>query len=53
MRRSIKHKPVKPLSSLFGALPDLDMKKIYEEHNREVELEDEEDRGLLLSHQDE
>jgi hypothetical protein len=33
-----------PLRSLFGALPKIDMKKIYAEHDLEVELEDEEDR---------
>jgi len=43
MKTAIKRKSVKPLHSLFGALPDLDMKKIYEEHDREVEREDEED----------
>jgi hypothetical protein len=53
MRRTVKHISVKPLSSLFGALPDLDMKKIYEEHEREVEMEDEEDRKLFRSQQDE
>jgi bifunctional DNA-binding transcriptional regulator/antitoxin component of YhaV-PrlF toxin-antitoxin module len=32
--------PVKPLHSLFGILPEIDMEKIYREHNREVEMED-------------
>ena len=47
-KTAIKQKSVKPLRSLFGALPDLDMKKIYEDHNRDVELEDEEDRKAAL-----
>jgi|GEM_PF-1615077 len=47
-KTAIKQKTFKPLRSLLGALPDLDMKKIYEEHDREVELEDEEDRKFLL-----
>jgi hypothetical protein len=53
MKTTIKRKSVKPLRSLFGALPDLDIKKIYEDHDREVELEDEEDRKFLLPQSDE
>jgi AbrB family looped-hinge helix DNA binding protein len=33
--------PIKPLHTLFGILPEIDMEKIYREHNREVEMEDE------------
>ncbi|MCX6691098.1 MAG: hypothetical protein NTW33_03360 [Methanoregula sp.] len=47
-KTTIKRKSVKPLRSLLGALPDLDMKKIYEDHDREVEREDEEDRKATL-----
>jgi AbrB family looped-hinge helix DNA binding protein len=32
--------PVKPLGSLFGILPEIDMKKIYQEHDHEVAEED-------------
>jgi AbrB family looped-hinge helix DNA binding protein len=32
--------PVKPLTSLFGILPDIDLKKLYREHDQEVEEED-------------
>lgn len=32
--------PVKSLRSLLGALPDLDINKIYKEHEEEVEEED-------------
>jgi len=34
--------PVKPIRSLFGILPDLDLKAIYRDHDREVVKEDEE-----------
>ncbi|WP_292370925.1 AbrB/MazE/SpoVT family DNA-binding domain-containing protein [Methanoregula sp. UBA64] len=34
--------PVKPLRSLLGILPDLDLKAIYRDHDREVAEEDEE-----------
>lgn len=34
--------PVKPIRSLFGILPDLDLKAIYRDHDREVAKEDEE-----------
>jgi AbrB family looped-hinge helix DNA binding protein len=37
--------PVKPLSSLFGILPDLDIEAIYRDHDREVEEEDADDRS--------
>jgi len=37
--------PVKPLSSLFGILPDLDIQAIYRDHDREVEEEDADDRS--------
>ena len=37
--------PVKPLSSLFGILPDLDIEAIYRDHDREVEEEDLDDRS--------
>ena len=47
-KTAIKQKTFKPLSSLLGALTDLDMKKIYEDHDREVELEDEDDRKTTL-----
>ena len=40
--------PVKPLRSLFGTLPDIDMKKISKDHNQEVELEDEDDRKARI-----
>ena len=32
--------PVKPLDVLFGILPEIDMEKIYREHDLEVEEED-------------
>jgi len=32
--------PVKPLSSLLGILPDLDIEVIYRDHDREVAEED-------------
>ena len=32
--------PVKPLDALFGILPEIDMEKIYREHDLEVEEED-------------
>jgi len=34
--------PIEPLSSLLGALPDIDLEKIYREHDQEVDEEDEE-----------
>jgi len=34
--------PVRPISSLLGILPDLDLKAIYRDHDREVAKEDEE-----------
>ncbi|MFA5214218.1 MAG: AbrB/MazE/SpoVT family DNA-binding domain-containing protein [Methanoregula sp.] len=34
--------PIEPLSSLLGSLPDIDLEKIYREHNQEVDEEDEE-----------
>jgi bifunctional DNA-binding transcriptional regulator/antitoxin component of YhaV-PrlF toxin-antitoxin module len=37
--------PVKPLSSLLGIFPDLDIKAIYRDHDREVEEEDADDRS--------
>ena len=37
--------PVKPLSSLLGILPDLDLEAIYRDHDREVEEEDADDRS--------
>ena len=37
--------PVKPLSSLFGILPDLDIRAIYRDHDREVDEEDADDRS--------
>lgn len=37
--------PVKPLSSLLGILPDLDIEAIYRDHDREVEEEDADDRS--------
>lgn len=37
--------PVKPLSSLFGIFPDLDIEAIYRDHDREVEEEDADDRS--------
>ena len=36
--------PVKPLESLFGILPEIDMKKIYQEHDHEVAEEDADQR---------
>jgi len=32
--------PIEPLSSLLGALPDIDLEKIYREHDQEVDEED-------------
>jgi bifunctional DNA-binding transcriptional regulator/antitoxin component of YhaV-PrlF toxin-antitoxin module len=32
--------PVKPLRSLLGALPDLDVENLYREHDQEVDEED-------------
>jgi AbrB family looped-hinge helix DNA binding protein len=32
--------PIEPLSSLLGALPDIDLEKIYREHDQEVDDED-------------
>jgi len=32
--------PVKPLHTLFGILPDIDLEAIYRDHDREVEEED-------------
>jgi len=37
--------PVKPLSSLLGIFPDLDLEAIYRDHDREVEEEDADDRS--------
>jgi AbrB family looped-hinge helix DNA binding protein len=37
--------PVKPLSSLFGIFPDLDIRAIYRDHDREVKEEDADDRS--------
>lgn len=37
--------PVKPLSSLLGIFPDLDLEAIYRDHDREVEEEDVDDRS--------
>ena len=37
--------PVKPLSSLFGILPDLDIEAIYRDHDREIDEEDADDRS--------
>ena len=37
---SIELIPIKPLHTLFGILPEIDMEKIYQEHNLEVEMED-------------
>jgi len=34
--------PVKPIGSLLGILPDLDLKAIYRDHDHEVAKEDEE-----------
>ena len=34
--------PVKPIRSLLGILPDLDLEAIYRDHDREVAEEDEE-----------
>lgn len=33
--------PVKPISSLLGVLPDLDMDSVYRDHDREAAKEDE------------
>ena len=41
----IKLIPIKPLSSLFGILPDLDIEAIYRDHDWEVEEEDANDRS--------
>lgn len=32
--------PVKPLDSLFGIFPEINMEKMYREHDRDVEEED-------------
>ncbi len=32
--------PVKPLRSLLGILPDLDIEEVYRDHERDVALED-------------
>ncbi|MDP2796333.1 MAG: AbrB/MazE/SpoVT family DNA-binding domain-containing protein [Methanoregula sp.] len=32
--------PIKSLDTLFGILPEIDMEKIYREHDREVEEDD-------------
>ena len=37
--------PIKPLSSLFGILPNLDIGALYRDHDREVEEEDADDRS--------
>lgn len=37
--------PVKPLSSLLGIFPDIDLKALYHDHDREVEEEDADDRS--------
>lgn len=37
--------PVKPLSSLLGIFPDLDIEAVYRDHDREVEEEDADDRS--------
>lgn len=37
--------PVKPLSSLLGIFPDLDIEAIYRDHDREVEEEDADDHS--------
>lgn len=37
--------PVKPLSSLLGIFPELDLEAIYRDHDREVEEEDADDRS--------
>jgi bifunctional DNA-binding transcriptional regulator/antitoxin component of YhaV-PrlF toxin-antitoxin module len=37
--------PVKPLSSLLGIFPDLDLEEVYRDHDREVEEEDADDRS--------
>ncbi|MDD1699445.1 MAG: hypothetical protein LUQ04_01490 [Methanoregula sp.] len=34
--------PIKPLHTLLGSLPDIDIDKIYREHDQDVEEEDEE-----------
>ncbi len=34
--------PVKPLHTLFGILPEIDMDRVYREHDLEVEQEDSE-----------
>ena len=34
--------PVRPISSLFGVLRDLDLESVYRDHDREVAEEDEE-----------
>jgi AbrB family looped-hinge helix DNA binding protein len=34
--------PIKPLHTLLGALPDIDLEKIYREHDQEVDDEDKE-----------
>jgi bifunctional DNA-binding transcriptional regulator/antitoxin component of YhaV-PrlF toxin-antitoxin module len=37
--------PVKPLSSLLGILPDIDLEAVYRDHDRDVEEEDADDRS--------
>jgi hypothetical protein len=43
MKTKVTPASSKLLSSLLGALPDLDMEKIYREHDLEVEQEDADD----------
>ena len=38
-------KPIMSIDQLFGALPDLDIEKLKEEHEREVEHENNKDNG--------
>lgn len=37
--------PVPPLSSLLGILPDINLKALYRDHDREVDEEDADDRS--------
>lgn len=37
--------PIKPLSSLLGIFPGIDLKALYRDHDREVEEEDADDRS--------
>jgi bifunctional DNA-binding transcriptional regulator/antitoxin component of YhaV-PrlF toxin-antitoxin module len=37
--------PIKPLSSLLGIFPDIDLKALYRDHDREVEEEDADDQS--------